>query len=117
MEIIWLIILITGSLFYNNIKKNLSTPDEDNDKQGQIPMNEVFPSVEVLPDTEHNPMDTGEKPPRKRVVSYAQEKVNVPLREEEEPSRKNNDSKRISIKTKSEAKRAFIYSEIFNRKY
>ena len=78
-------------------------------------MTEVFPEInmyEQQTDADETPVSQKEK------VNVKPVRMSKPI---EKPVEKKVDEvvkhKRFSISNKSEAKRAFIYSEIFNRKY
>ena len=79
------------------------------------PLSEVFPEIKMY--EQHAGAD--EIPvPQKEKVNVKPVRMSKPI---EKPVEKKVDEvvkhKRFSISNKSEAKRAFIYSEIFNRKY
>lgn len=113
MDVITVILIIVGSVFYYYVKDKLAT-DENNE---QVPVNEVFPSVDIYAVPEQ-PRVVAEGDVRQITpVQKAKKKVTKPIAANAVSSEKNPAEARISMKTKSEAKRAFIYSEIFNRKY
>lgn len=113
MDVITVILVIVGSAFFYYVKDKLVT-DENN---GQAPVNEVFPSVDVYvaPEQPHVAAEGDARPIAP--VQKAKKTVAKPVAINAVSSDKNQAEARISMKTKSEAKRAFIYSEIFNRKY
>lgn len=83
-------------------------PDEYEAEYEQVPRQVIYVELEPKP----------KKRMPKRTVPSKKEPVRTtsgaPVQQEAE---KETQKERITIKSGSEAKRAFIYSEIFNRKY
>lgn len=78
---------------------------------------DMFPNIEQEETREERPVSPApviRKPqyPSKQRQPTTQKPAVSPLKEN-----KKQDQTRIKLKTKEEARRAFIYSEIFNRKY
>lgn len=84
------------------------------------PQGEAFPPIEFdekfepLPDTVY--VQEAAVPAVQRVPKRSSAAAEEPLRENKAATPKQKEQ-RIRIRTASEAKRAFVYSEIFNRKY
>lgn len=84
-------------------------------------LGEAFPSIEVynpnlVDDTQSNKKKSTDRPIDKR--SAVNVKAPAPqVAHKPSVSTKTSGREHIAFRTKSEAKRAFIYSEIFNRKY
>ena len=80
---------------------------------------EVFPPIEpLIPEEEEMPEQQPRPAPAKPAKRPVQQKPVTPAPVEaakEEPAKKERPS--YGIKSKSDAKRAIIYSEIFKRKY
>lgn len=115
--LIW--IFIAGVVFViSTMRKLYSTaPPPDDELSGEI-VDEAFPVFEALA-----PQTTTRKKKKRKVIAepsntvalrsaVVDEKTDKPQREQ-----KTDAQERVAIKTKSEAKRAIIYAEIFNRKY
>ncbi len=106
-------ILLSSSKMANDMPQ----PDDDETTNSQ-PRNifsEIFPQMEVL--------KSAPQPEKRKEALQTKRKKEEPKitmshpKQQTESAKKKDAHERISIKTKSEAKRAFIYSEIFNRKY
>lgn len=89
--------------------------DETTNSQPRNIFSEIFPQMEVL--------KSAPQPEKRKEALQTKRKKEEPKitmshpKQQTESAKKEDARERISIKTKSEAKRAFIYSEIFNRKY
>ena len=94
-------------------------------KEGGKPFGESFPTIDVLePENETAtpasqvivPADTvgKQKPRNKSTVQTQHTTTTTPANKVAEPAR---EGRLVKLGCKSEAKRAFLYSEIFNRKY
>ena len=105
--------VIVSSLFYV-VRSLVSRPDV----KGKPVLGEAFPRIEPLPAKNSAPLLS--KPALQPNAAEETEEV-VPVQEpvaaikEKPKSHKKLD--RISLSDKSEAKKAFIYSEVFKRKY
>lgn len=124
-------LIIFGLVVFFKLKEK--TAMDNNAAKPKTPEPAFEPTAtfeEVFPNIEENttPPIVSELPksPKKRIEhrigSRAIEPTNkeeiVPSKEEKGPiARENRKDNKISFATKSEAKRALIHSEIFNRKY
>lgn len=100
-----------------------SVKDTPQKESAETPADEVFPEIELLdadvvvPEPKITPVKKRNTKPIIDVLESVATKIaNKPV-EENKHKEKASRSKRVSLSTKSEAKRAFIYSEIFSRKY
>lgn len=111
MNVIYIIIVALFLIFKVVVKLN------NTDEQQSA---EVFPPIEplILEEEEVVPQPLPKPSPAKTVRKPVQQKPMAPAPVEaakEEPAKKERPS--YGIKSKSDAKRAIIYSEIFKRKY
>lgn len=124
-----LLFFVIAAFVYSmfHVVKSLSSTDADVD--GKPVAGEVFPTIEIF--NEEATMEAPQQPvvqqtvvrraatvpkqrPVERVLSkISHSKAQPQERAEEQPQA----TERIRLSGKSDAKRAFIYSEIFNRKY
>lgn len=116
----WLIILGAYSVYF--VIKSLKS--KHNDVKGTPLEGEVFPGIEVYNQKEFGNNEDSSNMPSVEQVSKPVAKKNIV----EEKARKavagtaqivgdKDDKASISLKKRSEAKRAFIHAEILNRKY
>lgn len=120
-EIVYLLILV-GVYSVVFVVKQLTA--KHNDVKGTPVGGEVFPNIEVYNSEEpeeqkaypayQKPQDTP-KPTVK--PDAAHEKKYTPITTATELTANENDKEKISLKSRSEAKRAFIHAEILKRKY
>lgn len=80
----------------------------------QSPVEDTFPQIEIL-EPVVQPEKSAMKRPKNAINRHKVPSVPKSVKAEEPARQKQR--QRISMKTKSDAKRAFLYSEIFNRKY
>ncbi|MBO7238867.1 MAG: hypothetical protein J6V23_00095 [Bacteroidaceae bacterium] len=111
-------ILVLGAIYsiIFVVKSLRSNPEKGN---GSV-FNEGFPVIEVLePETEYTAPVTSTKEFKEKaecVTTCAPQTVE-PGVAERETDEKAGDGRLVKLNSKSDAKRAFLYSEIFNRKY
>lgn len=113
-------IVLAAIVFVVHLMRKLSA--DDTMPQEQAPrqaMPEAFPTIEILPRPTEEPV---QKPAAR--VHKSRPETHKPvaqgLQEAAAPAPKQQTEKqrgRYAIKSKSDAKRAIIYHEIFNRKY
>lgn len=118
------LILVVGVVVFKLVAGARSASAQNNDapddEQGEVVekpfIGENFPTIEIVPEP-RKPKKEQQKP-RKRQKEIKQKPVApvAPVDAVEEHSSVPA-KERIRIKTKSDAKRAIIYSEIFNKKY
>lgn len=95
---------------------------KDGGVEAKPDIGEAFPSIEPLdPIEEPSPVKNTSKKSTVRTFCTAPDNRRIflnPGTEEPKPaSNENQKADKIMMKSKSDAKRAFIYSEVFNRKY
>ncbi len=124
MDIIIGIVIVAVVYIFSNLRKLSSTDAEESTLPRGV-MGEPFPTVEPWemepqPFTEQHPVTpkskgkSRKKKPAQPPFSVPPVKTAVPPADEDVSASKKES---FAIKTKSDAKRAIIYSEIFNRKY
>ena len=113
-------IALAAIVFVVHLMRKLSADDTMPQEQGpHQAMPEAFPTIEILPRPAEEPVPK----PAARVQKPRPEThkpVAQGLQETAAPAPKQQTEKpsgRYAIKSKSDAKRAIIYHEIFNRKY
>ena len=122
---VFAIILVVGYSVVSVVKSLLS---DHSDVKGTPVSGEVFPKIdgEVFPKIEiynteepdvyvEKPVTQAAKPDVKKKVSKKVEGKGIPA--VQEVTVEKEDKEKISLKNRSEAKRAFIHAEILNRKY
>ena len=118
--IFWLIAAGAYSIYF--VVKSLKSTHDD--VKGTPIGGEVFPTIKMYtPDTqtyEENfktpDTDTNLKPAARK--SHIEDKKSYKAAQATPPAdTEKEESSKISLKNRSEAKRAFIHAEIFNRKY
>ena len=119
------LILVVGVVVIKLVSgaKSASAQNNDapDDEQGEVVekpfIGENFPTIEIVPEP-RKPKKEQQKP-RKWQKEIKQKPVVpvAPVNAIEEEHSSVPAKERIRIKTKSDAKRAIIYSEIFNKKY
>lgn len=124
METIVSLLALGAIYLVSYVMKSLSATSQD--EEGAKPVfGEGFPTIEILqPGTEEKTGTLVSAKPIPDVVTARKTaavtprplKVDSPVRNDgkEEPLKRG---RLVALSNKSEAKRAFIYSEIFNRKY
>lgn len=124
MDIIIGIVIVAVVYIFSNIRKLSSTDAEESTLPRGV-MGEPFPTVEPWemepqPFTEQHPVTPKSKGKSRKkksvqatIIAPPVDTAAQPVEEDTAASKKES----FAIKTKSDAKRAIIYSEIFNRKY
>ena len=111
------IILLVGYSVVSVVKSLLS---DHSDVKGTPVSGEVFPKIEIYNTEEpdvyiEKPVTQATKPDVKKKVSKKVEGKGVPAVQEVTVETENKE--KVSLRNRSEAKRAFIHAEILNRKY
>lgn len=103
------------------VVKNLASPPGD---AGRKVFGENFPSVEILEPDESVPVSPSAEPARtpdgigqQRHRPAKPVAPSAPDKKPQEQVVKERKERLVKLQNRSEAKRAFLYSEIFNRKY
>lgn len=106
--LIFIIIMIVS--FVRNIAKNAGNTERRRQPAGSI--GEAFPQMEILPP---------EIPEPKKQTTRTKKVMSATVKDSAENTTENiaNDKRgcKVALNCKSDAKKAFIYSEIFNKKY
>ena len=113
MDEIIQILIFVGAMVIMVVQQNAKAKKKPQ-KASPVPedvLEEVFPKLKMENPAPERPLKKEAKPRPKR-QSAPKETVAPPP-----PSRPAQASSRIKLSTREEAKRAFIHSEIFNRKY
>lgn len=108
--------LVSGAKSASAQNNNAPTDEQGEDVEEPF-IGENFPTIEVMPEP-RKPKKKRPKPSNLQKESKQKAVVPVaPVNAIEEEHSSVPAKERIRIKTKSDAKRAIIYSEIFNKKY
>ena len=118
-------LLVLGAVYLiSYVMKSLSA--SQGEEGGKPVFGEGFPTIEVLkPESPASPVapDAVATPIRRVEPAVTPKRVSTPLPQAENANKnlKNENCTKkerlVALKSKSDAKRAFIYSEIFDRKY
>ena len=115
MEEIIQILIFVGAMVIAVIGQNAKNKKKPMTASPQEVLEDMFPEITLQ--EEENAMPSTRQPvPERKRTSIKKQPIPPPAA----PERRKETSKqekKISLSQKSEAKRAFIYSEIFNRKY
>ena len=115
MEEIIQILIFVGAMVIAVIGQNAKNKKKPMTASPQEVLEDMFPEITLQ--EEENAMPSTRQPvPERKRTSVKKQPIPPPAA----PERRKETSKqekKISLSQKSEAKRAFIYSEIFNRKY
>lgn len=118
METIISIVVLVAIYSVVFVVKSLASKSAD--VKGTPFTGEVFPTIDILkPDSHagHEPIMKENIVDHKRVSAKSRTSKEVTVEKPNENAAQQVSRKGISLKFKSEAKRAFIYTEILNRKY
>lgn len=110
-------VAVVAVVYIIRLMSKLSSTEATEDKQPRGALGEVFPMLEALA---QEPVEH----PQKQKSTKKQVRTTAPVVEKASMSRPSvtepvavDKKERFTIKGKSDAKKAIIYSEIFNRKY
>lgn len=115
-----IIAIVILGIVYSIVFTLRSAMSKNADVKARPVMQEAFPQIEILESEEpaDNVTQVVEQTRVGKAASRGAISVNRPLAVSETSSIPfQSKEKRFRLKGKTEAKRAFIYSEIFNRKY
>ena len=118
MEEILQILIFVGAMVIAVVGQNAKNKKKPITTSPQEVLEDMFPDIEVdqeAPIAEQEPIPQS-KPVFKRKPHMASIKSQPPQTPVSQPT-KENEKQKISLGNRKEARRAFIYSEIFNRKY
>ena len=115
MEEIIQILIFVGAMVIAVIGQNAKNKKKPMTASPKEVLEDMFPEI-TLQEEENAMPPTRQPVPERKRTSVKKQPIPPPAA----PERRKETSKqekKISLSQKSEAKRAFIYSEIFNRKY
>ena len=109
------IIIFVGAMVIAVIGQNAKSKKKPMDASPQEVLEDMFPEIELQEDetmtVPTSPLEPVLKKPGKKVTP------NVIKKTVEPPKESPKKEKKISLNSREKARQAFIYSEIFNRKY
>ena len=118
MEEILQILIFVGAMVIAVVGQNAKNKKKPQTASPQEVLEDMFPDIEVdqeAPIAEQKPTPKPQ-PVFKRKPRMASTPPQPPQTTVPQPA-KENEKQKISLSNRKEARRAFIYSEIFNRKY
>ena len=118
MEEILQILIFVGAMVIAVVGQNAKNKKKPTTTSPQEVLEDMFPDIEVdqeAPIAEQKPTPKPQ-PVFKRKPRMASIKPQPPQTPISQPT-KEKEKQKISLSNRKEARRAFIYSEIFNRKY
>lgn len=104
-------ILIFAVIMVVSVIRNMTKEN----RQGTSTFGEAFPQVDVLQPEE--PEHKEQKRPARKATMKAAEEEKEAVSDTAEKRTSEKRGCKVALNGKSDAKRAFIYSEIFNKKY
>lgn len=118
MDALIVVVLIAVAYIFNLMRK-LSSTETDESELPRGVMGEPFPVLEPERVTKHKPKKTKKAKDTHRQVQQPEPAASITTVNEfgAEEAMSADKKESFVIKNKSEAKRAIIYYEIFNRKY
>ena len=109
------IIIFVGAMVIAVIGQNAKSKKKPMTASPQEVLEDMFPEIEIQGEETHVPPSPQPAPIRKETTKKSSPTlVKTSAAPRKESSRQE---RKISIDNREKAKRAFIYSEIFNRKY
>ena len=115
MEEIIQILIFVGAMVIAVIGQNAKNKKKPMTASPQEVLEDMFPEITLQ--EEENAMPSTRQPvPERKRTSVKKQPIPPPAAPERRKETSKHE-KKISLSQKSEARRAFIYSEIFNRKY
>ncbi|MBQ8441768.1 MAG: hypothetical protein IJX29_00240 [Bacteroides sp.] len=116
MEEIIQILIFVGAMVIAVVGQNAKNKKKPMTASPQETLEDMFPEIEIQGNEEVAPQPIPNPSlSKKKAVAKRQTppRTNAPVT----PITASRKEKKISLNTRQEARRAFIYSEIFNRKY
>ena len=115
MEDMIQILIFVGAMVIAVIGQNTKNKKKPMTAFPQEKLEDIFPEIDFEKEEESVPQVQSHNPIRKKTSVKKQQvsQYHVPVQQKEVTKQR----KKISINGKREARQAFIYSEIFNRKY
>ena len=115
MEEIVQILIFVGAMVIAVIGQNAKNKKKPASASPQEVLEDMFP--EILLQEEEKPVAPSQQSVRVRKKTPSRFSSVPPVEPKAQPKDSPEKRKKISLTSKEEARRAFIYSEIFNRKY
>ena len=115
MEEIVQILIFVGAMVIAVIGQNAKNKKKPASASPQEVLEDIFP--EILLQEEEKPVAPSQQSARVRKKTSPRFSSVPPVEPKAQPKDSPEKKKKISLNRKEEARRAFIYSEIFNRKY
>ena len=115
MEEIIQILIFVGAMLIAVIGQNAKNKKKPMTASPQEVLEDMFPEITLQ--EEENAMSPTRQPVPERKRTPVKKQPIPPPAAPERRKETSKQEKKISLSQKSEARRAFIYSEIFNRKY
>lgn len=116
MDEIIQILIFAGAMIFSVIVQSAKKKKQEKPSPQEV-LEEVFPELEEFP----KDMPTGEQPIQKPVSPPKRKPFKPQIKPEPikpvMPSTPAKKQSKVRLNNREEARRAFIYSEIFNRKY
>lgn len=116
MEELIQILIFVGAMVIAVVGQNAKNKKKPTTASPQEVLEDVFPEIIVEGENEM-PVQPVAKPTPARKKKNKNTPSNRPVTPSIPPQKTVQSNNKISIRHRGEAKRAFIYSEIFNRKY
>ena len=118
MEDIIQILIFVGAMVIAVVGQNVKNKKKPTNNSPQEVLEDIFPEIHEDQETPIAEQEPTPKPQPifKRKPRMASIKPQAPQTTVSQPT-KEKEKPKISLSNRKEAKRAFIYSEIFNRKY
>lgn len=112
MEEIIQILIFVGAMVIAVIGQNAKSKKKPTTASPQEALEDLFPEIQLQKEEEAVPAPAPVR--RKKAKAPAPKQPVHPVQPSPQPPRQ---AKKVSISSREEARRAFIHSEIFNRKY
>ena len=120
MEEIIQIIIFVGAMVISVVIQNAKNKNKAEKTSTQETLEDLFPEIEIQENQEVAPQPILKpilKPIRSPQKVTPKRQAHTHIKATAAQTSANKQKKKIGISNREEAKRAFIYSEIFNRKY
>lgn len=116
MDEIIQILIFAGAMIFSVIVQSAKKKKQEKPSPQEV-LEEVFPELEEFPKdmpTEEQPIQKPVSPPKRKPFKPLIKPEPIKPVMPSTPAKKQS---KVRLNSKEEARRAFIYSEIFNRKY
>lgn len=116
MEDIFQILIFVGAMVIAVVGQNAKNKKKPTTTSPQEVLEDMFPEIEINQET-YNAEPQPAPEPRPVFKRTTPKTSNPPKSTQPTVSQSTKKKQKISLSNREEARRAFIYSEIFNRKY